>query len=564
MKIKPCLIIIVISLLSLSPFFALADITAIRGLQGNVRQYEENGRVGLMDADFNVLHKAVFSYMGPFEQNGMASIWIGSRIGKIDRAGNICLQPQPYTVRRFEVTDNATGDGVFFISKRGSRLDGLMNMNGEVLCEPVYERIDHFKDDTVFVEKGKGQYNLMDAKGNLLCDTGFTNVDWSARLGTIEHANGKDVYNGAGKLVRRYIQDQSGKQMLVEAYTDAGELIVQNVEALVDMDGRGKYYVKRDGLWGVMDMQGEELIPCKYEWIDYTRFGEREGYFIRKNGLQGLMDMDQNQLIGAEWDNIRIFSEKTFLVEKDGRYGLVADDGKLLVPPEWDDLMWWQEPGEAAPFLLAQKNGEMDRYIDMEGNTVRQLGYSLSIKDGTGSSVSNVAYFLFYPTDQKGKVSSWIIVRGERMPGEQVYQYFTVLSHVDNRKLTLYGEAKSGFYKYIDGKGFVPIIRRGKENGFTKPTGEIITSPDWECVYPFNNYGTAFIRTKSEKYRLIDLNGAYLNGSEWDHALFGFSGENGFEDMGGYAVAKVGLRDAQGEMRFGYINHLGELIDRIE
>lgn len=113
--------------------------------------------------------------------------------------------------------------------------------------------------------------------------------------------------------------------------------------------------VKKDSLWGWVNLQGELQIPVQYENLKVIQQSDRhypinqkqEFYFITtKNGQTALFDYDNKWLLSydAGIENIHSVylppeNKNTFIIfKKEGKYGAVDITGKTAIPFEYDKV----------------------------------------------------------------------------------------------------------------------------------------------------------------------------------------------------------------------------------
>ncbi len=110
-----------------------------------------------------------------------------------------------------------------------------------------------------------------------------------------------------------------------------GQLVIehryQSIEYIDYMDG---WIVNFRGSIGFFNSDFEEIINEDYDAIMYLPYGD--GFFkVYKNGNQGIFDMNGNQIVYPKYDYIGYDSvNDTFLVRNGEVYGLFSSDGTVL------------------------------------------------------------------------------------------------------------------------------------------------------------------------------------------------------------------------------------------
>ena len=153
---------------------------------------------------------------------------------------------------------------------------GLLDMQGEIICEPLYDDIHPLRNGNVVVCKEKS-WSLINRQGEIL-----KNLEYDRVRGFVD---GFAVVTLGGKYG---IIDESGKVL--------GELKYDEIRSLQSISRYGeerkfaKYFEACvEGKWGFLNKQGKEMSPFVYDKIQMIDF---EGGFVRvcKNGKWGFVN----------------------------------------------------------------------------------------------------------------------------------------------------------------------------------------------------------------------------------------------------------------------------------
>ena len=153
---------------------------------------------------------------------------------------------------------------------------GLLDMQGEIICEPLYDDIHPLRNGNVVVCKEKS-WSLINRQGDIL-----KNLEYDRVRGFVD---GFAVVTLGGKYG---IIDESGKVL--------GELKYDEIRSLQSISRYGeerkfaKYFEACvEGKWGFLNKQGKEMSPFVYDEIQMIDF---EGGFVRvcKNGKWGYVN----------------------------------------------------------------------------------------------------------------------------------------------------------------------------------------------------------------------------------------------------------------------------------
>ena len=292
-----------------------------------------------------------------------------------------------------------------------------------------------FKDEiplAVFLDKN-GQFGLMDKHGNDK-SLRFTWVgeflDGRARFcqgGRLALAEeGKSVKKGLGKVTdfmvafglhitrsfgsiqdRTLVIEKDKNSGLLWGYVDTlGQVVI---DAQYDFAGdfeNGYAVNQKDGNWGVIDMDGKEQLPFKYNSVSQfhghwlvgvksparlifnpngyervTKLYARQGAFsenrcrVEMDSLWGFIDEEGNEVIACQYGEVRPFSEGLAAVFKEGKWGFVDKDGHSafgLHVPDGDIIA----VGDFSNGLVWFKVGYRYGYINKKGEVAVPLDFT--------------------------------------------------------------------------------------------------------------------------------------------------------------------------------------------
>lgn len=226
---------------------------------------------------------------------------------------------------------------------------GLMDKNGNILIPPTYDFIGDFIDGLAIVNIGKSSrfcgYGIIDMSGKLITEG-------------VAYSSVKIFYHG-----------------LFAIYKD-GRFIIKKINDVTfakEFNEIGKYdeefiCVSKDGEWGLINYEGEEVIPIKYgEIVDFSKknihvkihkLGNKiaeidwegnEIYPIRRvenawiyesmlNMRCGLMDETHNPITNLEYFKIEHLYGDYFKALKDDNWGIIGSKGNVILSFEYDAI----------------------------------------------------------------------------------------------------------------------------------------------------------------------------------------------------------------------------------
>ena len=227
-----------------------------------------------------------------------------------------------------------------------------------------------------------------------------------------------------------------------------------------------------DGKWGLVDKNGLEVLPCKYSDTGVCTEGMA---CVKINGKWGYVDIETGEeLVIGKYDYVYIFCEGIARVEKNNKYGFIDKTGKEIAPCIYGGSYFFREG-----FAAVTRSGKCG-YIDKNGKEVIPLIYE------------NVRDFIdgFAPVQKNGK---WGFV-----------DYFgrEVIPCIYDG-----GEIFDVEHYFIEG---VATVKKNEKWGFVDKNGEEVVP----CIYDtlFSPYGgrAFFGRMTSENdyiHGYVDMSG---------------------------------------------------------
>lgn len=365
--------------------------------------YEYNGslRYGLADKDGNEVIPPV--YVELHDLNGDLKIAVKSNpepyylnyrmlVGVLDKNGNTVI---PF--KFWKLAETRGRDDLLVALVRGKDLvaDGLIDLKGEWVLEPIYDRVmPDIKNGLVVVGNvyprkkpnvdydyyGRYVYGVydIDNKKELikpqfsdaeLLDDGrilveetnkFTqrvtkkiidregrecfkpskNKLTKPRFSEIKLLDDGRIYveetNGFTGRVNAKIIDSNGRECTKSNYTKIDTSEEPYVTKLVGKKGSIKT--------GLIDKNGDEILPCKYDplpgGVSHPMLGKNRLILV-KDHLYGIMDRDGNEIVPPIYDFLfhSYFNDEFYsAITTDGFYCLLDRDGKTVLPPVYDDI----------------------------------------------------------------------------------------------------------------------------------------------------------------------------------------------------------------------------------
>lgn len=264
-------------------------------------------------------------------------------------------------------------DGNIIITTYSPLKYGLLNDLFVESVKPVWDNIISIAGGLLKARKSNS-WGIIDQKGNEVLTPGCKQIlgrfDKSGAV-ACEMDNGFFLVNKQGETIKKLPY----KYILPYNTNSGGIRLHQKFKAVVsDKESRDNLYADEMyeyvGKWGILNDDFSELIPPKYEYIDFFRnpnyfkvvegeleFDNSGDYMAVTKGLLGVIDSRSNFIITPEYSYIcEIFDglwavnkgggvyyddgyQEDHWAVKGGKWGVIDSKSNLIVPVKYDTIM---------------------------------------------------------------------------------------------------------------------------------------------------------------------------------------------------------------------------------
>ena len=274
---------------------------------------------------------------------------------------------------------------------------GYMDMSGETVIKPKYDDVRDMKSN-ITAANLNGRWGYIDQSGKTVIDFIY-----------------KQVLDFNEEEDRAIVQDFSNNWILI----DADNKIIDSLEyqdyksfsgsycpvayagqwGLIDRDGNeiikpafgsikiigGSCIVKRDDKYGIIAIDGKELMPFNYDRIDVN---DNSILRVKSKGQYAFYDMNTYQKISPEYANASKMEDGYFVVnDKSGKFTIINKQFKTVIEIEADKVEYANEN------LWKYKRNGLWGLIDISGNQITPPKYELMNKFQEG--------YILYSVDDK-------------------------------------------------------------------------------------------------------------------------------------------------------------------
>ncbi len=237
---------------------------------------------------------------------------------------------------------------------------GLLNHKIELIQRIEFDTISnypaqkHEQNYPTFWAKRNGKYYILDTLGNWKDKLEYDNIELlqsNFYLVNINNEKWRLDRNGTRiieefEIIRDdengFIARKNNKFGLVYD----GEIIIPFDYEDIMSEHLGNVFVKKNGKWGVVDEDNNQLLACEYDYIAYAwdddRVSERN-YIVVQNNKFGKLTETGSEIFPCQYDGITTWVEygpKGHYVMKENRMGLIGYDGEVLIPIEYDKVKY--------------------------------------------------------------------------------------------------------------------------------------------------------------------------------------------------------------------------------
>ena len=99
--------------------------------------------------------------------------------------------------------------------------------------------------------------------------------------------------------------------------------------------------VQKDGKYGLINLDGKELLPCEYDSIT-TIVGVKNSLIIKKDGKVGIANNNGTIIVPAEYADVKVIDnnyENGYIVKTtDSKYGVIKSTGGIALEAKYEDI----------------------------------------------------------------------------------------------------------------------------------------------------------------------------------------------------------------------------------
>jgi hypothetical protein len=306
---------------------------------GSYTQYIKGRRIvsrppfkGVTDDEGKLIIPIMYAHIIGMESNTSKYRWsklyykasIGNRWGVMDKNGKVMI-PFVYD----EVYDFMGGMELYMVRK--NNLYGLFDKKFNEMLPCVYEGIDFVTFKGKYWFRKKEKWGLMDKDQKVIIEPQYDSHGWM-KNGKIQVTKNKKngIIDTLGQIIIPLmydgLDDETHNGLIVASLKNKWGYLdsLGKIAIPFEYDDIRKFYksiagVKKEGNYFFINASNERINSNTYDFIDHDWFG-KEGIKVMRNKKVGIVDVKGNEVIPCEYDDINGYSvDKGFSLIKGHR-----------------------------------------------------------------------------------------------------------------------------------------------------------------------------------------------------------------------------------------------------
>lgn len=218
-----------------------------------------------------------------------------------------------------------------------------------VLIQPAYHDLQCITPNRLIFELN-GRAGLMDTLGNVIVPAAYDRISFADNTELLFASKGTktEVFDLDGKALKTldfvvgqsqfYFQHLIYKNGKTGVIDSLGTIVIQPIYNDIKPAGFGNYLVCLNDQWGLVDQQGQEILPVAYEGLKYRT---KNLTIVKKGRHYGVVDTEKSELIvPIAYDRIKLRGVPLILAYRADKAVAYRLDGTRLLDMEYDDMRW--------------------------------------------------------------------------------------------------------------------------------------------------------------------------------------------------------------------------------
>ena len=221
------------------------------------------------------------------------------------------------------------------------------------------------KDYEYFAVYSSNKWGVINQEGNIVIEPSYQEM-------IIIPDQTKDIF-----ICMYNINEETGEYETKALNSKNEEIFTdyEQIEVLENFDKNdniwfeeGVLRVKKNGKYGLIDLDGKEILPCEYDEIT-TLTGIENSLILTKDNKKGLANDKGNIIIEALYKNIinlgETYKEGYITIDEQGKYGLISTTKKQILENKFDEI----KQIYLNNYYIVKENG-VDKIINSSGEQI--------------------------------------------------------------------------------------------------------------------------------------------------------------------------------------------------
>ena len=418
---------------------------------------------------------------------------------------------------------------------------GVIDSNGNIVIDPSYAEmivVPNSKRDvflcTFDVNYTEGTYNTKAL--NSRNEEIFTNYEQIEAISNVDN-DGNLSYN---ENVLRIQKD--GKYGLINM--DGNEILPCEYDGITALQGvENTLLVLKDENYGIVNDEGRTLLPTEYAEIQNLGNEASQGFIVRnQDGKYGVVDTSNGQVLEAKYDGIsKIHREDYYVVTEAGKQKVVKRDGAEALSGNYDEITaLLKNPENGVIYKDSEKFGVMNlsgentieaSYDELQeaksGVFIAKTGENYGIIDSEGN---NLVDFKYRNITYNEKADLYV-TENENYNNEVLDTNYEVkltgmVTDLDDEKgyIELRQDDEYKYYNFrfeeqkesdIFTSNTLFVSKKSGKYGFVDKDGKVIVDYLYDDAGHQNSFGFAAIK-KDGKWGVVDRDGKVVQEPTYD------------------------------------------------
>lgn len=453
---------------------------------------------------------------------------------------------------KFVIISTAKNDSEFYIRNRKKAKYGLININGEIILDTLYQSIQ-FHNGAFILTKNGNSY-LSNLNNSLVDSTEFKSI-----FPLNEELLLAKLHNDKTKVL-----SLSGKSHFNGKTFDEFKFLKQE----------NYYTAKNNEIVSILDSTLTEEIKFQADAI-YRDYVRNDRYIVSVNGKTGIINSKQETIVPIQYDRCSYRRNNFIILTNNDKKGIADSKGNIILEPLYEDIQIEIVKGET--ILRPKKNGLYASY-NLDGKKLSEFNSRSSYLSGRTVNWhhhNNSYHFTDFhrsPLNVNSKDFFTGFTKLDSVFIAVLYRRDTINEViVDGKLFQDWGEDYDSVEKVNISDGLFVASKNGKQGIIDIKQNIILPLANQQIIEVNNEF---VISKKRNKYLLFNNQGKQINKLGYDYVSD--SSNNGRRVVGNIIPDKYyeyithpcieGRRDTilKPQMNYGYINKYGELFIPLE